>query len=135
MNKRLKTFLIFYTAMLLLFIFNKWVYAQNNTSYKGKIVNMAVLYVQDYEGSGYSESYYPRVEYYKGKDTLIALNEGWNSSFLNTGDQVTVIVDNDDDSIIELNTLFNYWMPIYSIILFFFIGLIGCVVEVTDLSR
>lgn len=133
MNKRLNIFLLFYTVMLLLFFVNKWLYTQNNNTYEGKIINMSSIYV-GYDGHD-EKSYYPRVEYYKENDTLLASNKGWTSVFLDVGDNVTVIVDNEDESIIELKTVFNYWIPVHSIIIFIFLLLVGAGIETTDFSR
>lgn len=126
MYKRLNIFLIFYVAMILLFIFNKWLYVQNNNSYEGKITSISATYVSHNDNHGTGKVYYPYIEYYKGKDTLTVSNKGWNCTFLDEGDNVTVIVNNEDESVIELKTLFNFWMPVHIIVILFFIGFIGC---------
>ena len=119
--------------MLLLFFVNKWLYVQNNNSYEGEIISMSSIYV-GYDGHD-DKSYYPRVEYYKENDTLTVSNEGWTSAFLDVGDNVIVIVDNEDESIIELITIFNYWVPVHSIVIFIFLLIVGLGLETTDFSR
>jgi hypothetical protein len=68
---------------------------------------------------------YPYVEYYVDNDTLNVTNKGWSPIFLDEGEKVTVLVSKEDDSDIQLLTLFNYWIPVYAIVLFLIFGFIG----------
>jgi len=87
------------------------------------------------DGYGYSKgsgtSYYPYVEYYVDNDTLNATNKAWSSILLDEGEDITVLVSREDNSDIRLLTLFNYWIPIYAIVLFLVFGFIIYGVVVT----
>lgn len=133
MNKRLNIFLWFYAVMVVLFFINKWLYVQDNYQYEGVVASISSIYV-GYDGND-GKSYYPYVEYYKEKDTLTVSDKGWTTIFLDTGDNVTVIVDKEDKSVIKLKTLFNYWIPVHAIIIFIFLLCVGIGVEQTYFSR
>lgn len=87
---------------------------------------MASTSVPDFNnryGSGINS--YPYIEYYKDNDTINVTHKGWSSVFLSENENVTVLIDSSDESDVMLLTLFNYWLPVYSIVLFLFIAFIG----------
>lgn len=81
------------------------------------------------DGHGYRNSSgtkdYPYVEYYVDNDTLRTTNKAWSSILLNEGQEITVMIDKDDNKNIKLYTFFNYWLPVYTIVLFIFLFFIG----------
>jgi len=131
MSKREKVFIIIYCLIPMLFFLSKWIFINGYDSYEGKITHMAgtpisVIYG---DGHGYNTSSgtnnYPYVEYYVDNDTLNVTNKGWSPIFLDEGEKVTVLVCMQDDSDVQLLTLFNYWIPVYAIVLFLIFGFIG----------
>ena len=126
MSKREKVFIIIYSTILIVFFLSKWIFINGYNSYEGKILHMAgtpISVVSNKYGSG--TNYYPYVEYYVDNDTLNVTHKGWSPVFLDEGEEITVLVNSDDDSDIRLLTLFNYWIPVYSIVIFFIAGFIG----------
>ena len=141
MSKREKRFIVFYVVMLLIFFVSRLVNLDSYDNYDGKISHMAgtpisVIYG---DGHGYNTSSgtnnYPYVEYYVDNDTLSVTDKAWSTVFLNEGENVTVLVNSEDDSDIKLLTLFNYWIPVYSLVLFLVFGFIGYGIMVSTDQR
>lgn len=131
MSKREKTFVRLYVVMLLIFFVSRWVNIDSYSHYDGKISHItgtSIPVIYD-DGHGYRRSsgtnYYPYIEYYKGNDTINATHKGWSPVFLDEGQKITVLVSKSDESDVMLLTLFNYWIPVYVIVLFLVFGFIG----------
>ncbi|PHS10007.1 MAG: hypothetical protein COA88_02970 [Kordia sp.] len=141
MSKREKVFIIIYCLIPILFFLSKWIFINGYDSYDGKITHMAgtpitVIYG---DGHGYNTSsgtnYYPYVEYYVDNDTLKTTEKAWSSVFLEEGEEVTILINSNDDSDIKLLTLFNYWIPVYSLVIFLVFGFIGYGIVVSTDQR
>lgn len=131
MSKSEKIFIATYCVVLMLFFLSKWIFINSYDSYDGKITHMAgtpISVIYD-DGHGYNTSSgtnnYPYVEYYIDNDTLHVTDKAWSSLFLKEGEEVAVLINSDDDSDIKLLTLFNYWLPIYSLVILLVFGFIG----------
>ena len=131
MSKREKIFIIIYCIIPILFFSSKWAFLNSYDSYEGKILHMAGTSLSYTHDGGSGTNYYPYVEYYVDNDTLNVTNKGWSPVLLNEEEKVTVLVSREDNSDIKLLTLFNYWIPIYAIVLFLVFGFIGYGVIVT----
>ena len=126
MSKREKTFVILYVVMLLIFFVSRWLNIGNYDRYDGKISHITGTSVPDFNnkyGSGVNS--YPYIEYYKDNDTLNLTHKGWSSMLLSENEKITVLINRGDESDVMLLSFFNYWLPVYSIVIFLFIGFIG----------
>lgn len=126
MSKREKRFIVFYVVLLLIFFVSRWVNINNYDSYDGKISHMASTSVPDFNnryGSGVNS--YPYIEYYKDNDTLNLTHKGWSSMLLSENEKITVLINRGDESDVMLLSFFNYWLPVYVIVLFLVFGFIG----------
>ena len=46
-------------------------------------------------------------------------------SVFSENEKITVLINRGDESDVMLLSFFNYWLPVYSIVIFLFIGFIG----------